>query len=203
MNFSSWKLPELVWQKSADGLIRIGSRWAKVSACAMGISLFVRMMYYFGLVNLRDFSGWDVATRVWIPMVLSAVYLIFLRFIRRNEAIFTGGFLAALAVSYLLTLPATFGGILGGILVVVMAAGFVLLSLGIVPVPNARRLLVSVGVAALTYRVLTVELFGWLLPITQFRPIAYLAEGANLAMLVSMSVICLALRLRPLANPKA
>ena len=177
--------------KSARCHIRMQSRWASLSAVCMGISVFVRTVYYFGLVNLRDLSGFEVAMDVVFPMVIAAGYLVMIKALQLNSPTLFGGLIGLYAVNYLLLMNATTAGVIVGALLVVTAALFMVTGIGFVP----SRIPVAAAAAVLVlFRFCVVDLNGYILPLAEFRPVSYLPDASNLFGILAVSLMAPALQ---------
>lgn len=175
--------------------IRMDSRWANASAVCMGLSIFLRTVYYFGLTNLRDLEGFSLGVQVIVPMVLAAGYLLVIRGLRINSPILVGGLMTAYAVSCIVMTDAGAAGIFAGVVLIAAAVLFVVTGIGYLP---NRLPLIAAGAAALLIRFVAVDLMGCILPLAEFRPMAYLPEASNLLGVAAIAVMCPALYLRPL-----
>ena len=175
--------------------IRMDSRWAGASAVCMGISLFLRTVYYFGLVNLKDLGSFEIAMQMILPLVVAAGYLLMIKALRINSPILFSGLVAVYAVNYILIMDGSASALVGAVLLVLTAGLFLLTGMGYLPY---RAPLIAVGLLALLFRVIVVDLLGYLLPISQFHPIAYLPEASNLFGLAAISTMCPAVQLSPI-----
>ena len=181
--------------KSVRCHIRMDSRWANASAVWMGLSIFLRTVYYFGLVNLEDLGGLDLSMQVVFPMIVAAAYLLMIKALRLNSPILVGGLVAAYAINYLMIMDGSASAIAGAVLLAVTAVLFVATGMGYVP---SRMPLIAAGIATLAFRFVVVDLMTYILPLSQFRPIAYLPEVSNLCGLAAIAAMCPALQLSPL-----
>lgn len=178
--------------KRARCHIRMQSRWASVSAVCMGISVFVRTVYYFGLINLRDLSGFELVMDVIFPMIIAASYLIMIKGLQLNSPTLFGGLIGLYAVNYLLLMNATAPGIIVGVLLVLSAGVFIASGLGYLP--NRIPVMAAAGVVVL-FRLIVVDLVGYIFPLTEFHPVAYLPEASNLFGILAVSLMAPALQL--------
>lgn len=183
--------------KSARCHIRMQSRWVSVSAVCMGISVFLRTVYYFGLINLRDLSGFEVAMDVVFPMIIAAGYLVMIKGLQLNSPTLFGGLIGLYAVNYLLLMNATAAGVIVGVLLVASAALFMATGMGYVP---TRIPAVAAAAVLVLFRFLVVDLFGYVLPITQFHPVAYLPDASNLFGILAVALMAPALQVAKLAQ---
>ena len=186
--------------KSARCHIRMQSRWVSVSAVCMGISVFLRTVYYFGLINLRDLSGFEVAMDVVFPMIIAAGYLVMIKGLQLNSPTLFGGLIGLYAVNYLLLMNATAAGVIVGVLLVASAALFMATGMGYVP---TRIPAVAAAAVLVLFRFLVVDLFGYVLPITQFHPVAYLPDASNLFGILAVALMAPALQVAKLAQASA
>lgn len=177
--------------KCARCHIRMQSRWASASAVCMGISVFLRTVYYFGLVNLRDLNAFEIAMDVVFPMIIAAGYLVMIKALRLNSPTLFGGLIGLYAVNYLLLMNATTSGMIVGVLLVVSAAVFIATGLGYVPM---RTPVVAAAAVLVLFRFFVVDLAGYILPLIQFRPVAYLPDASNLFGILAVSLMAPALQ---------
>lgn len=175
--------------------IRMQSRWASASAVCMGISVFIRTVYYFGLVNLRDFGGFELAMEVILPMIVAAGYLIMIKGLQLNSPTLFGGLIGLYAANYLLLMNATVTGIIGGVLLVITALVFIATGLGYIPM---RLPVVGAAVVLGLFRFFAVDLIGYILPLSEFHPVAYLPEASNLFGFLAVALMAPALQVSPL-----
>lgn len=182
--------------KRARCYIRMDSRWASASSVCMGISVFIRAVFYFGLTNLRDLSGFEVAMDVILPMVVAAAYLIVLKGLLLNSPLLFGGMIAILGVNDLFTNSSGGAGVFGGVLMLVFAALFLSTGLGYLP----NRIGVVCGAAVLvSYRVFAMDM-NLILPLKEFHPIAYLPEASSLFVFLAVALLAPALQLTPIRS---
>ena len=177
--------------KCARCHIRMQSRWASASAVCMGISVFLRTVYYFGLVNLRDLNGFEIAMDVVFPMIIAAGYLVMIKGLQLNSPTLFGGLIGMYAVNYLLLMNATTSGIIVGVLLVISAAVFIATGLGYVP---TRMPAVAAAAVLVLFRFFVVDLNGYILPLKDFHPVAYLPDASNLFGIFAVSLMAPALQ---------
>ncbi len=178
--------------KSARCHIRMQSRWASASAVCMGISVFIRTVYYFGLVNLRDLNAFEIAMDVIFPMVIAAGYLVMIKGLQINSPILFGGLIGLYAVNYLLLMNATAAGMTVGVLLVVSALLFIVTGLGFIPF---RIPIVAASVVLVLFRFYVVDVNGYILPLAEFHPVAYLPDASNLFGILAVALMAPALQL--------
>lgn len=183
--------------KSARCHIRMNSRWASVSAVCMGISVFIRTVYYFGLINLRDVGGYALVMDVILPMIVAAGYLVMIKALRLNSPTLFGGLIGVYALNYLLLMNKNATDIIGGVLLVITAALFIVTGLGYIPLPTP---VVTAAALLVLFRFIAVDLLGYLLPLSEFRPIDYLPECSDLFGFLAVALMAPALQLTRLHN---
>lgn len=186
-------------EKRARCHIRMNSHWAFFSAVCMGLSVFVRTVYYFGLINLRDLDGFSLATQVITPMIIAAGYLIMIKGFRINSPILFGGLIGAYALNYFLLMNVNAAGILTGVLLAATAALFVATGLGYFV---TRIPVVCCGMVLVLVRMISVDLLSWLLPFSEFRPVAYIPEASNFFGILAVVLMAPALQLSLLPGLK-
>lgn len=177
----------MVIQKNAHCQIRMDSRWVDWSAACMGFAVFFRAVYYFGLINLRQLNGFELVIQVILPLISAAAYLIVLKGIRLNSPALIGGLAMLFAVNYFFM---GISHILAGILLACVTVIIMAAALGYVPM---RLPVVAAGMVLILLRVLTVDLFGYILPVQEFKLMAYLPEFSSLFCFLAVGLICPAL----------
>ncbi len=83
-------------------------KWARNGLLLMAASLFLMVVYYFGLVNMGDLGFLQIIFSVILPLLLTIVYLVFLHFLKWNAPIIYG--LAGAAFCVLLAVNSLFYG---------------------------------------------------------------------------------------------
>lgn len=184
---------ELNFKKTKTCRLAAKGKWGNAAAVWMGLSFFLRMVYYFGLVNLNDVPGFEVAFCVVLPLAVSVVFILMLKLPRLAHPMAAAGLALAYAVNYFFAETMTFGGLFSG-LFTLAAAGLILAAvLGYVP---QRKWLIWAGLAALAVRLLLVDVFGYLLPLTELDLVAYIPKASNLFGTAAVAFLCAALRLK-------
>ena len=166
--------------------------WGERAAAWMGLSFFLRMVYYFGLKNLNDVPGFEIAFSVVLPLIISVAYILVLKLPKLTHPMAAAGLAVAFAVNYFFTEQMNFGGVLCAILVLAMAGMILAAILGYIP---ERKWLLWTGMAVLAFRVLFVDLFGYLLPLSELKLIAYIPRASNLFGVLALACLCAALEL--------
>lgn len=184
---------ELKLSKNTQCRLAAKGSWGTWAAAWMGLSFFLRMVYYFGLKNLNDVPGMEIAFSVVLPLFISVAFILMLKLPKLSSPIAAGSLAVAFAVDYFFTERMNFGGALSGILVLAVAGTILAAVLGYVP---ERKWLLWAGMAALGFRVLFVDLFGYILPLTEFSPIAYIPMASNLFGAAAICCLCAALELK-------
>ncbi len=59
-------------------------KWAQPAAILMGLSFFLRIVCFFGLRFLSDWTFFDVLFQIFLPLLLSGAYVVLIRAIRLN-----------------------------------------------------------------------------------------------------------------------
>ena len=186
--------------RSARCHIRMDSKWVYASAICMGVSFFIRTAYYFGLVNLRDLDIISLIAEVILPMIIAAGYLIMIKGLRINSPALFGGLICVYSINYLLLTELNASGVFGGVLLITVAGIFLVTGLGFISV--RMPILVAAGILAL-FRLLVIDIIGYLLPIDQFSLLTYLPESSNLFGLMAVTLLAPALHVTPLTNGSA
>jgi len=84
------------------------SKWARNGLLLMAASLFLMVVYYFGLVNMADLGFLQVVFAVVLPLLLTIGYLLFMHFLKWNAPMICG--LAGAAFCVLLAVNSLFYG---------------------------------------------------------------------------------------------
>ena len=58
--------------------------WANICMGSIGISFFLRALYYFGIVNLQDIGGGEVFLCLILPLLVFSVFIALFRIIKWN-----------------------------------------------------------------------------------------------------------------------
>lgn len=184
---------ELKLRKSMTCRLAARGKWGEAAAAWMGLSFFLRMVYYFGLKNLNDVPVFEIVFSVVLPLAVSVAFILMLKLQKLNHPIAAGALAVVFAVDYFFAEQMSFGGIVSGILVLGMSGLILAAVLGYIP---ERKWLLWAGMAALAFRMLFVDLFGYILPLSQLRLFAYIPRASNLFGIVAIACLCAALRLR-------
>ena len=173
---------------------RLNSAWAQCSAVCMGLAIFIRAVYYFGIMNFNDLTGPVLTVHVILPVVLSAVYLIMLRGLRLNSTFLMGLVACAYAVSYLFITDGTGTAVIGALLLIATAALLIVTGMGMIP---TRLPLLLAALATLLYRVIVIDWMHWIQAPGGFRFLDYLPELSNFFGLFAILVMCPSVRIVP------
>ncbi len=184
---------ELKLSKSMTCRVSAKGSWGERAAAWMGLSFFLRMVYYFGFMNLNDIPGFEIAFSVVLPIAVSVVFILMLKLPKLSHPLAAAGLALAFAVNYFFAERMNVGGVLSGILVLAMAGLILAAVLGYIP---ERKWLLWAGMAVLGVRVLFVDLFGYVLPLSKLKLIAYIPKAANLFGVLAISCLCAALKLQ-------
>ena len=184
---------ELKLSKSMDCRMAARGRWGNYAAAAMGASFFLRIVHYFAMVNLYDVPGFEIFFCVVLPLIVSVGFILMLKLPKLNHPL-AGGILAVVyAVDYFFCEQMNFGGVVSGLLLLA-AAGLILAAvLGYIP---ERKWLLWAAAAALAVRIVFVDVFGYILPLTELKLFAYIPMASNLFGLAAICFLAPSLRLR-------
>lgn len=185
----------MTYTKRVRCFFRLNSAWAQCSAVCMGLSIFIRAVYYLGIMNFNDLTGTILAIHVTLPVVLAAAYLIMLRGLRFNSPMLMGVLACGYAVSYLLITDGSGTALMGAALLVLTAGLLVVTGMGIL---TTRIPLLLAALATLAYRVIVIDWMHCFQSPEGFRLIAYLPELSNFFGLFAILVMVPSLRLVPL-----
>jgi len=59
-------------------------KWANICMGSIGISFFLRVLYYFGFVNLQDIGGGEIFLHLILPLLVFSVFIVLFRVIKWN-----------------------------------------------------------------------------------------------------------------------
>lgn len=180
-------------EKTSTCRLAARGKWGNGAAAWMGLSFFLRMVHYFGLVNLRDVPAMEVAFSVVLPLVVSVAFILLLKLQKLTHPIGAAVLACLFAVNYFLAQQMHFGGILSGIGVLVMALAILAAVLGYIP---ERKWLLWTGLGALGIRILFVDLFGWILPLLKLDLALPIPTISNLFGVMAIASLCAALRVK-------
>lgn len=183
---------ELKLSKSMTCRVAARDRWGNAAAAWMGLSFFLRMVYYFGLVNMNDVPGFEIGFSVVLPLIISVGFILCLKLEKLNQPLVLAGLAIGFAVNYFLCEQLSLGGILSGVLVLAMAGLILAAVLGYIP---ERKWLLWAGMAALVFRAVFVDLFGYILPLGEWQIVAWIPMASNLCGVAAISCLCAALQL--------
>lgn len=167
--------------------------WGERAAAWMGLSFFLRMVYYFGFMNLKDVPTGEIVFSVVLALAISVAFILVLKLKKLNHPMAAAGLCVAFGVNYFLTERMNFGGVVSGILVLAMAGMILAAVLGYIP---ERKWLLWTGMAVVVFRLLFVDVFGYILPLTELKLIAYIPCASNLFGVLAVACLCAALELK-------
>ena len=146
---------ELKFEKNMSCRLASRGKWGNLAAAWMGLSFFLRMVWYFGLMNFNDLSGGEITLRVVLPLLIAVGFILMLK---------------------------------------IKAFGLPLAAvLGYVP---ERKWLIWAAIATAAFRLLFVDLLGYILPLSELKPFAYIPFASNACGLIAICYLSGALRLR-------
>lgn len=64
--------------------IDFSGKWIKTSAVCMAASLFFRLVYYFGFMNLADCGFGEILFSMLLPLLLSGAFVVLIHFLQWN-----------------------------------------------------------------------------------------------------------------------
>ena len=177
--------------------MQLDGRWAQISAISMGLCLFLRAVSYLGLTNLNDLSGYQLFSQLIFPMAIAIGFLVLLKGINLNSPFLLGVMCGLYAVDYLLVMEQ--GEIVSAALTAVNAGLFLAVVLGFLQ--DSRYVILS-GVVSVVYRVIFVDLIGYILPLSDWSIRAYLPILSNLFAVVAIAALAPALQLSQRRKPE-
>ena len=103
---------ELKLAKNMSCRLAARGHWGSLAAAWMGLSFFLRMVFYFGLTNFNDLGATELIFRVALPLLISVAFILVLKIKALGNAL-TAGILSVLfAVNYFLAENMSLGGVL-------------------------------------------------------------------------------------------
>lgn len=184
---------ELKLSKTTQCSLDAKGKWGSRAAAWMGLSFFLRMVYYFGLKNLNDLPGGEIFFSVVLALIVSVGFILVLKLPKLSYPIAAGALAVAYAADYFFMEQMNFGGVLSGLLLLAVAGAVLAAVLGYIP---ERKWLLWAGMAALGFRVLFVDLFGYILPLSRIDLVAYIPMASNLFGAAAVCCLCAALELK-------
>ena len=184
---------ELKFDKTTVCRLAARGKWGNLAAAWMGLSFFLRMVWYFGLMNFNDLAGGEIALRVVLPLLINVGFILMLKLKALGIPMVAGVMAVVYAVSYFFCETLTFGGVLSGILLLATAGLLLAAVLGYVP---ERKWLIWATIATAAFRLLFVDLLGYILPLSELKPFAYIPFASNACGLIAICYLSGALRLR-------
>ena len=184
---------ELKFEKNMSCRLASRGKWGNLAAAWMGLSFFLRMVWYFGLMNFNDLSGGEITLRVVLPLLIAVGFILMLKIKAFGLPLAAGVGAVVYAVSYFFCETMTFGGVLSGILLLATAGLILAAVLGYVP---ERKWLIWAAFATAAFRLLFVDLLGYILPLSELKPFAYIPFASNACGLIAICYLSGALRLR-------
>lgn len=184
---------ELKFEKNMSCRLASRGKWGNLAAAWMGLSFFLRMVWYFGLMNFHDLAGGEIAMRVVIPLLISVGFILMLKIKAFGLPLVAGGTAVVYAVSYFFCENMNLGGVLSGILLLATAGLILAAVLGYVP---ERKCLIWVALVTVAFRLIFVDLLGYILPLSELKPFAYIPMASNGCGLIAICFLACALRLR-------
>lgn len=184
---------ELKLTKNMTCRLAARGKWGNHAAAWMGLSFFLRMVYYFGLKNFNDIPAGEIALRAVLPLLISVAFILTLKLRSLGQPMLAAGLGVAFAVNYFFAENMSVGGVLSGLLVLATAVLLVLAVLGYVP---ERKWLLWAAIATFGFRLVFVDVLGYLLPLSELKLVAYIPMASNLFGVAALCTLCAAMRLR-------
>ena len=184
---------ELKLRKSMTCHLDNRGPWCERAAAWMGLSFFLRMVYYFGFMNLKDVPGFEIAFSVILSLIISVAFILVLKLPRLRHPIVAASLAVAYGVDYFFVERMNFGGVVTAILVLALTGMILAAVLGYVP---QRKWLLWAAMGVLCARVLFVDLIGYVLPLSDLKLIAYIPKASNLFGVAAVCCLCASLKLR-------
>ena len=89
---------ELKFEKNMSCRLAARGKWGNLAAAWMGLSFFLRMVFYFGLTNFNDLGASELIFRVALPLLISVAFILVLKIKDLGKPLLAAG----LAVAYLM-----------------------------------------------------------------------------------------------------
>ena len=144
-------------------------------------------------MNLKDVPTGEIIFSVVLALSISVAFILMLKLKKLNHPMAAAGLGLGFAVNYFLTERMNFGGVVSAILVLAMAGMILAAVLGYIP---ERKWLLWTGMAVVVFRLLFVDVFGYILPLTELKLIAYIPRASNLFGVLALDCLCAALELK-------
>lgn len=183
---------KLTFEKNTVCRLALDSKWSRRAAAWMGLSIFLRMVYYFGLMNLRDVPGFEIFFSVVLTLAVCVGFILTLRLPKLHFPIVTLGLSLGFAALTFFGGGLNFGSILSALVTLALAGLILAAFLGYIP---ERKWLLWAGVAALAVRILLVDL-GCLLPLTELDLFGYVRVSSTLFGTAAIASLGAALELK-------
>ena len=170
-------------------VIDFKGKWIRKCAAIMGVSLFIRVVYFFGLMNFSECGVMQIIFDMVLCMGLSVAFLVFIAALRQNAP----GLYALMGCGFILLMMITTfssGNALRIILAILAYSGAAVVLLGTVGgyVPGKMlatlTLLLPTIIRFLAYDLGKLGLFTWVLEISR--------------LLVVISLLCFVWTLKPI-----
>lgn len=170
--------------------MQTNSRWTQISAVSMGLYVFLRAVCFLGFTNLKDLTGFQIFSELIFPLVIGICFLVLLKGLNLNSPLLLGILCGLFAVDYLLVMDS--GEMISAMLVAVNAGLFLAVIFGVLP--DSRYVVLAAAISAL-YRVIFVDLVGYILPLSEWSVREYLPILSNLFAVTAVAALAPALQL--------
>ncbi len=170
--------------------MQLDSQWVQMSVVFMGLDIFVKAVYYLGLINLKDLTGFQLTTELILPVAVAAVYLILIKGLNLNSPILLGILSAVYALDYLLVMEK--GEIVSAVL---MAANVIVFLITVFGYLNDTTPVIFAGIISVAYRIIVVDVIGYIFPFSNWKFVPYLPLLANMFAVLAIGSLAPALQL--------
>ncbi len=170
--------------------MQLDSQWIQSSVIFMGISVFLKAVYYLGITNMNDIGGFQLATQFILPVIVSAVFLILIKGLNMNSPILLGLLSGLYAVDHLFGMDS--GEIVSAILLAINAAVFLATVFGVLQ--DTSFVIIASAISVL-YRIIVVDLFGYIIPFSEWDILGYIPILSNAFAVVSIGLLSPALQM--------
>lgn len=158
-------------------------------AC-LGLSFFLRALYYFGCVRIETVGFWELLTWMILPMLLEGAFIVLLRVMRLDAP----GIYAILAAAFGLVLILQsfgYGSLLRTILGILAYLGCSVLILGVAGGFLSKQIAVAAYLVTALVRFFGFEMVQF---VFKLRVIAFIKEVTGLLVLVAMTYLAASFR---------
>lgn len=167
------------------------SRGAMACAALMGVSFFLRAVYYFGFTRTETVGVWELLSFLILPMVVEALFMVFLRGVRLDMPLMYG-VLGAVCCVLLILQAFQYGNVVRTILAII---AYVVCG-GIFAAVTMGLLSKEIGVTLFFVTGGVRFLFDLKPYVFSFHPVAFLPEAAGLCVVFALGALASGLWVR-------